>query len=121
MCAPMMDREDAVVLEFCTRDCFKPQGGPAIESENEANFPETGATPGERTVKTIATDGGGRWKKITGRRYLGKCEVGCSMLLRQRKEMNSDKYGCHPRKSYFEAIDICRNKGLRLCTLEEAK
>ena len=44
-----------------------------------------------------------------------------SMLLRQRKERNSDKYGCHPRKSYFEAIDICRNKGLRLCTLEEAK
>ena len=56
MCAPMMDRDDAVVLEFCTRDCFKTQGDDQsdAESENEGNFLETGATPGERTVKTIA-------------------------------------------------------------------
>ena len=88
MCAPMMDRDDAVVLEYCTRDCFKTQGDDqSAESENEANFLETGATPGERTVKTIAGRWRGRWKKrIPVEDTSVNAEAGCSMLLRQRKE-----------------------------------
>ena len=83
---PMMDRDDAVVLEFCTRDCFKPQGDD-VESENEGNFLETGATPGERTVKTIGGRWRGRWKQrlpVEDTSVNAKLAVVC--CSRQRKE-----------------------------------
>jgi hypothetical protein len=36
-------------------------------------------------------------------------------------KLSHDKYGCHPRKTYSEAKDICENKGFRLCTLAEVE
>jgi hypothetical protein len=122
MCAPMTNRDDAVVLEYCTRDCDNQNTEAEGDNSDESSLIEASAIPGERTVKTIAGRWRGSWKKKLPEEDTSvnaKLAVVC--CSDNERLVDSDKYGCHARKSYFEAIDICRNKGFRLCTLEEAK